>query len=249
MFKRILQIGLIVGGGILAALTVAFSSGKLAQVKCDELTVIIPDDSPRFIDEAEISRLVKAADPKLSEKKLDEVNAHSLEEKLRKVPAIKNVEVFRHISGDRMNFKGHLIVEVMQREPLLRVRTDQSDYYMNPAGVVIPANPIFTAHVMLVSGKADEKFVRDKLIPLIDFIENDDFWRVQIKQIDVNGSGELAMVPLVGNQLIEFGEPGNYKEKFRNLKALYDQAFNSRGWDKYKKISLKYKDQVVCTKR
>ncbi len=249
MFKRILQIGLIVGGGILAILTLAFSSEKLSKVKCNELTVVIPDDSPRFIDEAEVTRLVKQADPKLFEKKLDEVNADVLENKLRKVPAIKNVEVFRHISGDRMDFKGDLIVEVMQREPLLRVVEGQTDYYMDDAGVIIPANPKFTALVMLVTGNVDEKFVRKGLIPLVEFIEGDDFWRVQIKQIDVNASGELAMVPLVGDQLIEFGEPDNYREKFRNLKALYDQAFNRWGWDKYKKISLKYKDQVVCTKR
>lgn len=249
MFKRILHIGLILIGGILAVLTLAFSSERLSKVKCDELTVVIPDESPRFIDEAEITRLVKQADPKLFEKKLDELNAHTLEEKLRKVPAIKNVEVYRHISGDRMDFKGHLIVEVMQREPLLRVVEGQTDYYMDDAGVVIPANPKFTAHVMLVSGKAEEKYVRNKLIPLVEFIEGDDFWRVQIKQIDVDASGELEMVPLVGDQLIEFGEPDHYREKFRNLKALYDQAFNRWGWDKYKKISLKYKDQVVCTKR
>ena len=205
--------------------------------------------TPRFIDEAEVTRLVKQADPKLFEKKLDEVNADVLENKLRKVPAIKNVEVFRHISGDRMDFKGDLIVEVMQREPLLRVVEGQTDYYMDDAGVIIPANPKFTALVMLVTGNVDEKFVRKGLIPLVEFIEGDDFWRVQIKQIDVNASGELAMVPLVGDQLIEFGEPDNYREKFRNLKALYDQAFNRWGWDKYKKISLKYKDQVVCTKR
>lgn len=249
MFKRILQIGLIVGGGILAIMTLAFSSESLSQVNCDELTVVIPDNSPRFIDEAEVSRLVKNVDPKLFEKKLDELNANVLEAKLMKVPAIKNVEVYRHISGDRMDFKGDLIVEVMQREPLLRVWEGQTDYYMDEEGVVIPANPKFTAHVMLVTGKADEQFVRKNLIPLVEFIDQDDFWRVQIKQIDVNASGELSMVPLVGDQLIEFGEPDHYREKFRNLKALYEQAFNRWGWDKYKTISLKYKDQVVCTKR
>lgn len=249
MFKRILNIGLIVLAGIFLVFTMAFSSGSLSKVKCDEISVVIPDDSPRFIDEAEITRLVKAADPKLFERKLDQVNAHKLELKLEKTPAIKNVEVFRHIEGDRMDFKGHLVVEVMQREPLFRVKDGQTDYYMDEAGVVIPANPQFTSHVMLVTGQVDEKFARKELIPLIEFINGDDFWKAQIKQVAVNSSGELLMVPLVGDQIIEFGEPTDYREKFRNLKALYAQAFNEFGWDKYSKISLKYKDQVVCTKR
>jgi len=249
MFRRILNIGLVVLGGSFAIVTLAFSSGSLSKVKCDELTVVIPDDSPRFIDEAEVARLVKDADPKLFEKKLEEVNANSLELKLRKTPAIKNVEVFRHISGERMHFKGNLVVEVMQREPLLRVFEGATDYYMDEAGVVIPANRQFTTKVMLVTGDTDEEYVREKLIPLVQFIIDDDFWGVQIKQIQVTSTGELLMVPLVGDQLIEFGEPNNFREKFRNLKALYQQAFSKLGWDKYKKISLKYKNQVVCTKR
>ncbi|WP_163718236.1 cell division protein FtsQ/DivIB [Mangrovibacterium lignilyticum] len=249
MVKGLLKIAGIVLAGIVVIFTLAFSSGSLSKVKCDELTVVIPDDSPRFIDEAEVTRLVKKADPKLFEKKLDAINANSLELKLGKTPAIKKVEVYRHISGDRMDFKGHLIVEVFQREPLLRVLSGNEDYYMDEAGVRIPANPAFTAHVMLISGKAEEKFVREQLIPLVTYIESDNFWNAQIKQIEVNSSGELVMVPLVGEQLIEFGEPVSYREKFRNLRALYEQAFNEFGWDKYKRISLKYKDQVVCTRR
>ena len=249
MFKKILTIGVYLLGLGLMILSLAFSSQCLSRVKCNGLTVIIPEESSRFIDEAEITRLVKAADPHLFEKKLDAVNTNALEKKLQKTPAIKNAEVFRHISGDRMDFKGHLVVEVTQRQPLFRIRNKKSDRYMDAEGVFIPANPKFTAHVILISGQPSEELARKQLIPLVRFIDRDEFWKAQIKQIDVSPSGELTMVPLVGDQLIEFGDPSNYREKFRNLKALYEQAFSKLGWDKYSKISLKYKGQVVCTRR
>jgi len=57
------------------------------------------------------------------------------------------------------------------------------------------------------------------------------------------------MVPLVGDQLVEFGEPEGYRKKFRNLKALYEQGFAETGWGRYDKISLKFENQVVCTKK
>ena len=249
MFKKLLKIGMFVllAGVVIGSL--AFSSGKLSKVSCSELKVIIPDDSPRFLDEEEIVRLIDKADAQLLQKQLDVVNTEKIEQALEKTPAIKKAEVFRHISGDQLDFKGKLVVEIHQREPLFRVMNGQNDFYLDEEGVSIPANPKFTAHVLLVTGKADEKFAREKLLPLVVFIENDEFWKAQIRQVNVEQDGEVVLVPLVGEQLIDFGEPTDYREKLRNLKALYEQGFAQNGWDRYKKISLKYKNQVVCTKK
>ena len=249
MFRKLLQIGLF---GLLMALIIsslAFSSGKLSRLNCDELTVVIPDWSPRFIDEDEIAGIVRKADPKLIGKQLSAINTEELERQLEKTAAIKNAEIYRHVSGDRMNFKGKLVVEVIQREPLFRVIAGQENFYMDADGVKIPANPRFTSHVLLVTGKAGEKFARERLLPFVSYIENDEFWKAQIKQVDVEADGELTLVPLIGDQLVEFGEPDDFKVKFRNLRALYDQTFPETGWGKYKKISVKYKNQVVCTKK
>ncbi|MFV0376193.1 MAG: cell division protein FtsQ/DivIB [Mangrovibacterium sp.] len=249
MVRKIINISLFVAVVGLIVSSLAFSSGRLARVKCDEVVVIIPEDSPRFIDEEEVVRLVREAEPKLKSSSLDRVNTNLLEQKLQKNPAIKKAEVYRHISGKQMSFKGELMVEVQQREPLFRVMTDKDDYYMDHDGVRIPANPQFASHVVLVSGMLNDKFTAQQLVPLIAFIHSDPFWNAQIKQVEVTGKGELTMVPLVGEQLIEFGDVLNYREKLRNLKALYEQAMPKAGWDKYRKISLKYKNQVVCTRK
>jgi len=249
MIKRILKIGLVILAGVGMILILAFSTEKMSRVKCDELSVIIPDESPRFIDETEISRLVAQVEPSLFDKKLDEVNANVLEQKLKKVPEIKNAEVYRHITGDQMHFKGQLVVEVYQREPLFRVLNSEGDFYMDEEGVRIPANPAFTAKVLLVTGDADETFIRKGIIPVVKHVRESDFLSAQIKQIQILPNMELIMVPLVGDQLIEFGDPLHYREKFRNLEALYEQVFNQQGWDLYNQISLKYKDQVVCVRK
>lgn len=249
MFKSVIKIGALGLLVVVVAFTMAFSSGKLARVSCQDLIVRIHEDSPRFIDEEEIMRLVKKADDKLFEKKLNEINTEQLERALKKETAIKNIEIYRRVVGEDMDFKGKLIVEVAQRKPVVRIRNDKEDFYLDSEGVRIPASGAFSSRVLLVSGQPSEKYAREELLPLINFIHGNEFWHAQIEQMQVNANGELILSTLIGDQLVEFGKPSDYKIKLRNLKALYEQAFSSTGWDHYSKINLKYTNQVVCTKK
>lgn len=249
MFKSALKI---VVFGLLVAfvvVTMAFSSSKLSKVKCDDLVVLIGKDSPRFLDEQEIKDLVKKADGKLFEQKLESINTDKLEHELEKETAIRNVEIYRRITGSDMDFKGKLVVEVEQRNPVVRIMNGKEDFYLDKYGIRIPANRQFTAKVLLVDGNLNEKYAREQLLPLVNYINKNEFWKAQIGQMHVDGSGEITMAPLIGDQLIEFGDASDYQLKLRNLKALYDQAFPKIGWDYYSKINLKYTNQVVCTKK
>jgi cell division protein FtsQ len=83
---------------------------------------------------------------------------------------------------------------------------------------------------------------------LAEFITEDDFWNAQFEQIYVTNNYEFELIPRVGSHIIELGKVENLDEKFENLKILYNRGFNNLGWNQYEKISLKYKNQVVCTK-
>ncbi|HKJ42923.1 MAG TPA: hypothetical protein VKA27_12575 [Sunxiuqinia sp.] len=249
MFKSVLKIGALGLIVVVVMISLAFSSSQLSKVKCSDLVIIIPDDSPRFIDEDQIKGLVKKADSKLFDQKLDDINTEKLEQALKKETAIKNVEVYQRVVGSSMDFKGRLMVEVEQRNPVVRVRNGKEDFYMDKDGVKIPANDRFTAKVLLVNGHCDAGYVRKELLPLINYIDKSEFWKAQIEQMYVDNSGEITMAPLVGDQLIEFGDASDYRVKLRNLKALYEQAFPKKGWDYYSTINLKYTNQVVCTKK
>jgi cell division protein FtsQ len=89
----------------------------------------------------------------------------------------------------------------------------------------------------------------DDLILLSKTIYDDPFWKAQIEQVYVDQHGEFILAPRVGDHLIEFGNINDMSIKFRNLKALYKQGWDTREWNLYKRINLKYKGQVVCTKR
>ena len=53
----------------------------------------------------------------------------------------------------------------------------------------------------------------------------------------------------LGEHKIHFGLLTRVNEKLDNLYQFYQQAMPLKGWQTYSDISLKYKNQIVCTKK
>ena len=71
------------------------------------------------------------------------------------------------------------------------------------------------------------------------------FLKQLIVQIDVINS-ELLMLTRVGEQ-IEFGKIIDINEKFKKLMLYYEKG-NTQNVE-YSILNLKYKNQIVCTKK
>ncbi len=91
-----------------------------------------------------------------------------------------------------------------------------------------------------------------KLINFVGWIDEDSFWGAEIVQIVAqttpSGALELELVPRSGNHTILFGDINNVEQKFEKLMRFYKEGLNSRGWDNYSTINIKYDGQVVCSK-
>ncbi len=61
--------------------------------------------------------------------------------------------------------------------------------------------------------------------------------------------GEYELIPRVGAHQILLGSMDQWEKKLRNLELLYEQGLSKYGWNTYQTISLKYTNQVICTKR
>lgn len=87
------------------------------------------------------------------------------------------------------------------------------------------------------------------LFQLANFVEQNSFWKAQISQIFVNENGDFELTPRVGGHIIIFGSSANLEGKFENLMTFYKKGLSRTGWNEYSIINLKFKNQVVCTKR
>lgn len=250
--KVVKKILVILGWILLVAcigFTIYYAYTQREAVRCQSVVVNINPNSPRFLDEEEIVALIEKSGEPIIGRFLATININNLEKKLSTYTALDNVEIFRKIEAKGFSFKGKLVVNVDERTPVVRIKNASDDYYLDPSGVKVPVSPKYVERILIASGSApDEKIVKD-FLKMSDFVNKDEFWRAQVEQVFVQANGELILLPQVGDYLIEFGTPEDYENKFRNLKAVYQQGFKNLGWNKYKTISVKYRNQVVCTKK
>lgn len=234
----------------LVILSLGFTANERRKIICTDVRVEIADTSVnQFIRSREVREWVLGHNRDILRRNLDNIDLRIIEDGLRKIKAIEDVKVFTSIVGRGKPGEGSLVVRIRQRTPEFRVSQPGRDYYMDRNGKSVDWTPNFTPRVMMVSGSVPYEFARKQLLPLISYIQEDPFLRAQIDQINVSSNGNLTMVPRVGDQLIYFGSPDNFEEKFRNLTAVYKQGFKNGGWTLYKSINLAYKNQVICSKK
>ena len=123
------------------------------------------------------------------------------------------------------------------------------NYYIDNMGSVMPLSRHYVAHVLVASGYINKEFAMNELYHFVQFLQDNEFWNNQIDQIYVDADQEVELIPLVGNHKILLGSFDDYQKKLDNLKLFYEQAIPKVGWEKYSLINLKYRNQIVCTKR
>jgi cell division protein FtsQ len=250
MFKKIVHIILWCITIVLIFLSLGFSIKQSRQLKCADVKVDIADSiSEQFVQSNDIRQWVHRNHKGIFGQPLSSVNLRQIEDGLRKIHSVEDVSVYTNIYDNGIKSLGALVVKIKQREPVFRVVGQGKVFYMDKLGKVIEWTPRYTPRVLIVGGIVSPDFARKKLLPLINYINDDSFLSAQIDQIYVNAVGELSMVPRVGEQIILFGEPEDFQIKFRNLKALYTDGFKNGGWTIYKSINLEFCNQIVCTKK
>ena len=213
---------------------------------CRGVKIDITDSSKvKFIEEKDVRNLMdENGYSELRGKSLASINTTKMERMLKKkMSSIKEVDCYK--TPDSM-----ICVRISQRHPIVRVKTQARDYYVDTDGETMPVPEHQPAYVPIASGYINEKFATTRLYEFARFLEGDKFWNALIEQIVVeNYKEEVILVPRVGPQVVRLGTFDNYEQKLYKLKRLYTQAFNKAGWNHYKEINLKFDKQVVCTRK
>jgi cell division protein FtsQ len=236
-------------GGLVVLMS--FIEIKKAEVVCKDVKIYIPG-SQYFIDKKEVENILQLSSFTLIGRKINNINLHILENRLKANPFVEYAKVYADMDGI-------IMVEISQRQPILRVMNQfDQDYYIDKNGLKIPLSANFTARVLAANGFIEEPFgskvdtlrtllARD-LFKTASYIRQDSLWDAQIAQIYVNQDHEIELIPRVGNQRILLGNADSLDLKFHNLLAFYKQALPQVGWDAYKQINIKYANQIIGVK-
>nr|WP_320023195.1 hypothetical protein [uncultured Draconibacterium sp.] len=250
MIKKFAKIGGLLMLLVFLLVTLAFTSLKYNHVNCNDIQINYNPEEVIKVNPAELLKLVKSVDKDIIGKDFDSINTVQIEQALEKHEAILKAEVYKVVTRtDSATFKGVLAIDLKHRKPVVRIFSNKGNYYLDEFGGKIPVSTNYAANVLVVTGDISEEYAKETLLPCVLTIENDEFWKAQIEQIHVQKDGDVLLIPLVGDHTIEFGTLENYQEKLRNMKAFYKQILAKNNWNKYKTISLKYKDQVIAKRR
>lgn len=236
------------------------NKAKEQQTFIKPLVKIDYETENRFVSEDDIlSQILNANDT--GKLLLNKFSVTDLEEKLEKNSSIKDVQVYKTIDGN-------LKIDVKQRRPIVRVFSNNDNYYIDEKGNLMLWTDKYTSRLLVVSGEVNEPFNKryhfnygslpdtlvsktmlDDIYQMAKYIDQSEFWKAQIEQIHVNKVYDMELVPKVGNHKIVFGGIENLESKFEKLMIFYQKGLSKTGWNEYSEINLKYKNQVVCTKR
>ncbi|MBC8265948.1 MAG: hypothetical protein H8E84_03190 [Flavobacteriales bacterium] len=222
-------------------LLMAFSVESQKRVDCENFNVVVESSENNFVNENIINKLLKDKNLHPLGKKKMEISIEGIEKNIANHSCIKEVNVFSDIAG---NVK----VEILQRRPIARVITNNDSFYIDGDGMKMPISNIFTARTLVITGKINFT-EKGELYSLVKFIDENPFWKAQIMQIHGEDNGDFTFIPRVGYQQIVFGKAVNIDEKFSKLKLFYQKGISKKGWNNYSHINLKFKNQLVCTKK
>jgi cell division protein FtsQ len=251
MNRKVRKIGFIAGWLIMVFLAViifAFSSKRFDDLKCSQIVVKYAGRQMIRLSEKELIRLARSGNQSILGSKMENIDTEAIEKILSKNGAILKADVYKTIVRDSTGYKGAITIKVRHRTPYIRVFSSNGSYYMDKTGSRIPVSVNYAADVPVATGNISTEMAQKELLPFVEYIQKNKFWKAQIKQIQVNSAGELVLTTLVGNQLIEFGTTENMEKKFRNLRAFYEQVFRDDNWNKYTRIILKFDNQVIAKK-
>lgn len=249
--KKILIVSFwaLLGAGGIALLV--FAVKKKNSLTCTGTEIkILGDHKNNFLDSNEIKTIISAISGKnIIGKKIVDIDLKKIKKGLKSHPWIHSVDVF-------VNKSGKIIIEVEEKNPVARVFVKEgTSFYIddqldvlplkNNVGVELPIFTNFSASLNSITSK--DSIILKEISLFSSFLQKDTFSMAMIDQIYINENGQFDLIPKIGNQIFSFGGATDIEEKINKLKIFYNQIIPKSGWNRYNKIALQYKGQIVAT--
>ncbi len=218
----------------------SFTSSRNSQRKLKKSEVIFVGQNSDFIKQETVNKLLIENKTDVRTIAKEDLNLNKLENSINKHPMIEKSDVFVSVDGV-------LKVVVKQKTPIARVFDKLGSFYIDYEGNRMPLSDINTARVQLVLGEITNKN-KKQLSKVLKIIYDDEFLKKNIIGVQILSNDDLIMTNRNFDYQIEFGKMMNDERKFKNYKAFFQKAVLDSTLYKYKKINLRFTQQVVCSK-
>lgn len=218
----------------------SFTGKRNLNRKVTKAEVVFVGENQLFVKQQAVNKLLIENRQHPKTIAIDALDLNKLEKTIDSHPLIDKSEV--SVSVD-----GVLKAVVKQKTPIARINGKGASFYIDYKGNKMPLSDNYTARVLLVSGEINDKNKED-LAKLFRVIYDDVFLKKNIIGMQVMPNGSVLMLNRNYNFKIDFGQLINVEQKFKNYKAFFQKVVLDSSIAEYKKIDLRFAEQVVCTK-
>ena len=203
----------------------------------EDIDVVIQPNSSFYISTDSVKNSIK----KYIYTSKDSISITKIEDELDKNTFVEKSQVYTAV--------GHkLFVNIKQKEPVARIITNDSIFYLDKNSSFMSLSKLHSADVPIIFG-FNQFSDLDYLTKVSLMIRDDKFLNQNITQIIINDNQEINLKLSGLNTFIELGHNNNLEKKIRNLKAFYNRAIRKNDIENYKKVNLQFENQVVAVKK
>jgi len=230
---------------IMILLFLAIESKSMMPLKSVEIEIVKISNQKAIVTEAIILDKLKAyLGFDVESANIQDLNLVEVEHLIKSDDRVKDVQVF--IDGAE-----RIHIEIVQRKPVIRVMTDNANFYIDEEGKKIERIVGRAIRVPVVSGEVSaytEEFMTEEyegtLKEVFDLslkLRQDKFLAALIEQVYVNELDEMILIPKLGDEDLVFGGIEDADEKLENIKDFYVHGMPKSGWNKFHTLTFKYK--------
>lgn len=248
-YRWIKGLGLALGFWVLLG-GIMWAEKKQAMRTCQAIDITIADTAGhQFVEEhGLLTRLTEDYTGPILGTLVREVASRLIENGINSHSFVRAGTVYK-------DWKGRLKIVVLPKRPIARILyLHKPSRYIDETGALLPLSDRYAARVLLIDGEKLRSLDKDlgdspygvALLKLLNFIDQNPFWRSQITHISVDEQGKLALTTQVSKQRVVFGRPENIEKKMQKLRLFYKVILPCKGWNTYKRVSLEFDNQIVC---
>lgn len=183
----------------------------------------------------------------LQEVDFGQLNTLEMQDRLNALQTIESAEVCR------LN-NGKLRIRVIPIRPVARIwSSGRASYYVNRAGKRVKASSRYHIDVPQIMANFSQASLDSKpelrLLPLLDYLQAHPDLGALMSMIDARDTANVYLTPAIRGHVVNLGNLDNVATKLDNLELFYRKVMPEKGWEHYDTLSLKWRGQVVATRR
>ncbi|MBP3420260.1 MAG: hypothetical protein J6K74_06715 [Marinifilaceae bacterium] len=242
--KRWIAIVLVTLFTLYLGVTLFFADREHGNVVCTGLEVRVSEvEMNSLIDTATISKMIKREFGELIGSPIAVIDTDTIVTFLHSLDQVKEAGVY-------FSQNGRMYIALKQHNPLFRVLPNSGNpYAIDEYGRVMTIRGVAPFRSIVVTGKVTKEMAMGEIRELVLFINDDHFWSAMFEQIDVDSRGEYILIPKIADFKVRLGDLSDLETKMENLRLYLEQGTEQRGWDLYKEINLKFRNQVIGVKK